>query len=284
MTSHSPLPDLDLNGLLKHHGEYLHQDALERREVQATRAHFALDHLRQKAGKLHDNPTDAANAEADIMGQIADRLEEGGERITSGIAPQGAGSPQVPVHQLESAQRELGEAREELDRVNGVQEQLRQSARDASNLRANLDVANATNTRLQQELDQALARNRELERSANQPNPLQGRVSELVAENLDLKSKLGQANADKAQAVSKQQELQQQLDAVRAEQEQQVAQPDSQSGEAPAAEADQSGEAPAAEADQSMVGGFNGEEHSPAASRRWRDRLPGHGRNQGGEA
>lgn len=273
MSSHSPLPDLNLNELLKSHGESLHNSALERRQVQATRAHFALDHLRQKAGTLHDNPTDAANAEADIMEQIADRLEEGGERIANGINQQGSGVDQVPAHQLDSAQRQLEAAQDELGRVNGVQEQLRQSAREASNLRANLDTSEADRTRLQGELDQANARIRELERAARQPNPLQGRLNELEAENSDLKSQLDQANADKAQAESGQQELQQQLDAIRAGQEQQVAQPDSQSDEAPAAEPD-----------QPMVGGFNGEEHSSAPKKSWRDRLPGHGRNQGGEA
>ena len=259
--SNNHLPDLNLNDSVAEHNSGLQQAADERYRKAVGFAHAGLVKLTNKAAAQHDNPTDAMNAAADLLERFADGVQSNGDAIVASLAQQQAASTvQVAqVRELESQVAALQANNADLER----------GARRASNLQAQLDQAEAKNNRLERELLASQAEVQELKSNADKPNPLSERVRQLEAENSDLKAKLTKAEQEKT-------DLERQLQEA-----QQANQPQSQVPSPPPAAPEPDGQSGVSEP---MVGGFQGEGDNPTPRRGWFSRLPGHGRNQGGEA
>ncbi len=227
-----------------------------------------IDDMSEAIAERHEKPVDALNAETAFLSQFREMLVTNGDRVTAFFANgyQQAGADQAQVQQLQG----------QVQSLTASQDRLRDEARHASNLQARLDQAEAENARLQRELDQA-------HRDADQPNPLQARVDELEAQ---LSTEIAEKEAAQAEVTRLQGELDQAVaDKETAEHSanhwhQQAVdlgyvEPDSQPEPDPAPD-------PATEPDGHVVPGM--QEPAPVQGRRrLRDRLPGHGRNQGAQ-
>lgn len=229
-----------------------------------------IDDQSEDISEQHTKPLDGVRAETAYLLQLHQVLENSGDRITAHFA--NGGADQAQPQALVAAQQRVVEVEQKLQQAEASQGRLRDEARHASNLQARLDQAEAEKTRLQRELDQA-------RQDSDQPNPLAGRVTELEgqlstaatekesaeAEVTRIQGELDQANADKAAAEQSANTWHDR--AIEAG----YVEPGSQPDPDPA---------PEPKPDDHIVPGMQ-EPPAPTRGRRLRDRLPGHGRNQG---
>jgi|GEM_PF-3182200 len=264
------LPEINIGKLVEARATSRLDQATTRYTDAVADAHGALIGIAESAASRHSKPVDARNAAATLLEHFAQGVAIHGDRIVDSIGQmeqQTDGANQAQVQQLQG----------QVQALTASQDRLRDEARHASNLQARLDQAEAENARLQRELDQA-------HRDADQPNPLQTRVDELEAQ-------LRTATADKEAAQAENTRLQGELDQAVADKE--AAEQSANHWHQQAVDLGyvEPGSQPAPdptpgpvvhEPDDHVVPGM--QEPAPRQGRRrLRDRLPGHGRNQGAQ-
>lgn len=257
MTGSTHLPTVNIVDAMGAHSTSLSEAATTRYTTSVGRAHSGLDELARLAADRHTKPVDAINAAADLLERFSDSVESNGDAIVASLAHQTSGASQAL--QLAAAEQRAIAA----EQANG---ELLRGAQRASDLQISLDLAQAETARIQRELDSLRTR-------ADAPNPLQGRVTELEAENTRLQQELEVETAAKNR-------LQAIIDAARP-----TATPAPAANVTPPQQPAEPDDADVAAVDpNSAVGDPDDAEPAEPSRRRRLGWLPGHGRNQGGDA